>query len=123
MNLLVETDEGIACICSDVIYDIQAQIVDSSLRLNHREPLTSLTTAVSRVREKAAVKKALQSGSWLLPMHDAPARIAAGGVVIGRIAGIHVPGPVTPLEDVAMAQSASVLPPADSNRSKQSSKD
>src|SRR5208337_3631211 len=102
MNLLAETDDGIACICSDVVYDIQAQIVAPRLQLNHREPLISTTTAVSRAREIAAVKKALQSGSWLLPMHDAPAQIAAGGVVIGRVVGIHVPGPVSPLESVAM---------------------
>ena len=108
MNLLMETDDGIACICSDVVYDIQAQIVAPSSQLNHREPLISGTSAVSRAREIAAVKKALQSGSWLLPMHDAPARIAPGGVVIGRVAGIHVPGPVTPIENVAVTQRAGV---------------
>ena len=28
MNILVETAEGVACICGDVIYDIQNQIVE-----------------------------------------------------------------------------------------------
>jgi len=117
MNLLAETDDGIACICSDVVCDVQAQIVAPRLQLNHREPLISGTTAVSRAREMAAVKKALQSGAWLLPMHDAPARIAPGGVVIGRVAGIHVPGPVTPLESVAMNRPAdgSGVPSTSSN--------
>jgi len=117
MNLLAETDDGIACICSDVVYDIQAQIVAPCFQLNHREPLISATTAVSRAHEVASVKKALQSGAWLLPMHDAPARIAAGGVVIGRVAGIHVPGPVAPLESAATAHHAggSGVPPNSSN--------
>ena len=46
----------------------------------------------SKRQEKAAIKKALNSGRFLLPMHDQPARIE-GGRVVARLTGNVVPGP------------------------------
>ena len=47
---------------------------------------------VSKRQEKAAIKKLLSAGAFLLPVHDKPAKIAHGQVV-GRM-DMSVPGPV-----------------------------
>lgn len=98
MNVLVETSEGTAVICGDLVFHVHDQLVAPTAVINHREPKISGCTSVSQVRERAAIKKALASGSWLLPSHDAPARVQKGGLVIGRVAGLSIPGPVTELE-------------------------
>jgi N-acyl homoserine lactone hydrolase len=95
MNVLVETDDGIACICGDLIYHVQDQIIAPSKQMNFREPKITGDTMVRQPQEKGAIKKALNSCKWLLPSHDMPARVERGGVVIGRITGNQVPGPVT----------------------------
>ena len=38
MNILVETAEGTACICGDVIYDIQNQLVEPIYQVLECEP-------------------------------------------------------------------------------------
>jgi len=90
MNVLVETAEGMACICGDVIYDIQNQIVEPIYQVLEFEPQTTGNHSTSKRQEKAAIKKALQS-TFVLPVHDYPARLRAGRVV-ARL-GDTVPGP------------------------------
>jgi glyoxylase-like metal-dependent hydrolase (beta-lactamase superfamily II) len=97
MNVLVETAEGRACICGDVIYDIQNQIVEPIYQVLEYEPQPTGNHGNSKRQEKGAVKKALQN-AFVLPVHDHPARLEAGRVV-ARL-GESVPGPET--EQVTM---------------------
>jgi glyoxylase-like metal-dependent hydrolase (beta-lactamase superfamily II) len=99
MNVLVETAEGTACICGDVVYDIHHSIVEPYHIGLAREPQTSGNHGMSKRHERAAIKKALNSGTFLLPMHDEPARIEHGRVV-ARLTGRSVPGPETPIEPI-----------------------
>ena len=54
------------------------------------EPQTTGNHSTSKRQEKAAIKKALQN-TFVLPVHDYPARLRAGRVV-ARL-GDTVPGP------------------------------
>jgi glyoxylase-like metal-dependent hydrolase (beta-lactamase superfamily II) len=108
MNVLVETDEGTAVICGDVIYDVRHQVVEphppaNSGRIGVREPAPTGNQGTSKRQEKGAIKKALQTGEFVLPIHDRPAKINERGEVIGRLHD-RVPGPVTPLEDVRLPE-------------------
>jgi glyoxylase-like metal-dependent hydrolase (beta-lactamase superfamily II) len=97
MNINVETAEGVACICGDVIYDIQNQVVDPIYQVLDHEPQPTGNHGTSKRHEKAAVKKALNSGTFVLPIHDWPARVE-GGRVVSRIFGDSLPGPETPVD-------------------------
>ena len=93
MNVIVETAEGLACICGDVIYDINDQVVNQLRMNNHMEPQVTGNHAGSKRSEKAAIKKLLNRFAFLLPVHDRPAKIQHQKVV-GRL-GMTVPGPIT----------------------------
>ena len=93
MNVIVETAEGPACICGDVIYDIQNQIVEPIYQVLEFEPQPTGNHGTSKREEKAAIKKALNSGVFVLPVHDYPARVEAERIV-ARL-GDTVPGPAT----------------------------
>ena len=99
MNILVETAEGTACICGDVIYDIQNQIVEPWHQVLAFEPQTTGNHTLTKRGEKAAIKKALNSGTFVLPIHDFPARVE-GGRVVARLKN-EVPGPEWPVEEFA----------------------
>ena len=90
MNILVETSEGTACICGDIVYDVQNSLVEPYHVMLEREPQVTGNHGLAKRQEKAAIKKALHSGRFLLPGHDYPARIEAGRVV-ARLAD-SVPG-------------------------------
>ena len=105
MNILVETAEGTACICGDVIYDIQNSVVEPFHQVLDAEPQTTGNHALTKRQEKAAIKRVLNSGTFVLPIHDYPARIEHGRVV-ARL-GQAVPGPETP---VAPAEKKEVVP-------------
>lgn len=92
MNVHVETVEGRATICGDVIYDFNDQIVDPLYQVNAHEPQVTGNHAGSKRGEKAAIKKLLASSKFLLPVHDKPAKIE-GGQVVGRLE-MQVPGPI-----------------------------
>ena len=102
MNVLVDTDEGTACICGDVIYDIGNQLVDPMLQVLDFEPATTGNHGMTKRQEKAAIKKALDSGDYVIPIHDFPARVTHGRV-LSRL-GRAVPGPETPVEHRTVAQ-------------------
>jgi glyoxylase-like metal-dependent hydrolase (beta-lactamase superfamily II) len=97
MNVLVETAEGTACICGDVIYDIQNQVVEPWHQVLDYEPQTTGNHSMTKRQEKGAIKKALSSGTFVLPVHDAPAKVE-GGRVTARL-GRSVPGPETPVAE------------------------
>jgi glyoxylase-like metal-dependent hydrolase (beta-lactamase superfamily II) len=90
MNVLVETAEGTACICGDVIYDIQNQIVEPWHQSLAFEPQTTGNHTMTKRAEKAAIKRALNH-DFVLPLHDFPARVE-GGRVVARLRQ-EVPGP------------------------------
>ena len=90
MNVLVETAQGTACICGDVIYDIQNQIVEPWHQVLACEPQTTGNHTMTKRSEKAAIKKALNR-DFVLPLHDFPARVE-GGRVVARLKH-EVPGP------------------------------
>jgi glyoxylase-like metal-dependent hydrolase (beta-lactamase superfamily II) len=92
MNVHVETAEGRATICGDVIYDFNDQIVEPLYQVNAPEPQVTGNHAGSKRGEKAAIKKLLASSKFLLPVHDKPAKIE-GGQVVGRLE-MQVPGPI-----------------------------
>ena len=93
MNVMVETAEGLACICGDVIYDFNDQIVNHVNTNNEMEPRVTGNHAGSKRGEKGAIKKLLNNYTFLLPIHDKPAKIK-NQQVVGRL-GMSVPGPMT----------------------------
>lgn len=99
MNVCVETAEGTACICGDVIYDVQNQVVEPWHQVLAYEPQTTGNHTNTKRQEKAAIKKALNSGTFVLPIHDFPARVE-GGRVVARLKD-SVPGPEWSVEEFA----------------------
>jgi hypothetical protein len=95
--VLVETSQGVACICGDVIYDIANQVVQPFHQVLFDEAQTTGNQGTSKRQDKAAIRKALNSGRYVLPMHDRPALIDRARVV-GRLLE-SVPGPVVAVED------------------------
>ena len=81
MNVHVETAEGRATICGDVIYDFNDQIVNPFHELHHNEPRTTGNHGNTKREEKAAIKRLLSGSRFLLPVHDKPAKIEHGQVV------------------------------------------
>ena len=83
MNILVDTDEGVACICGDVIYDVVHQLVSPHLQRMELDPAVTGNHGGSKRAEKAAIRKTLNGSRFVLPAHDRPAVIEHGRV-IGR---------------------------------------
>jgi glyoxylase-like metal-dependent hydrolase (beta-lactamase superfamily II) len=103
MNINVSTEDGVACICGDVIYDVQNQIVDPIYQVLDYEPQSTGNQGTSKREERAAIKKALNSGTFVLPLHDWPARVESGRIV-SRLVGGSVPGPEQPVEHRTTAE-------------------
>jgi glyoxylase-like metal-dependent hydrolase (beta-lactamase superfamily II) len=92
MNVIVELAGGEkACICGDVIYDVHNQIVDPTWQVLDFEPAVTGNHGLTKRQEKAAIKRALGSGDYVIPIHDFPARVR-NGRVLSRL-GHAVPGP------------------------------
>ena len=92
MNVHVDTADGVATICGDVIYDFNDQIVTPFHEIGDMEPRTTGNHGVSKRDEKAQIKKLLSNARYLLPVHDRPAKIEHS-FVVGRMHD-QVPGPV-----------------------------
>lgn len=84
MNVLVDTDEGIACICGDVIYDVVNQLINPFLQTMYMDPALTGNQGTSKRQEKGAIRKAVNSGRFVLPVHDRPA-VIEGGRVVARL--------------------------------------
>ena len=93
MNVIVDTAEGLACICGDVIYDFNDQIINHVRVNNYMEPQVTGNHAGSKRSEKGQIKRLLNNYTFLLPIHDRGAKVANGRVV-GRL-GMSCPGPIT----------------------------
>ena len=80
MVIYVETADGLACLCGDILYNIRAQLTaPTTLR---GDPVTSGNFVNTRRSEKAAIKRVLNAGiRFLYPSHDGPATIERGKVV------------------------------------------
>ena len=107
MNILVETAEGTACICGDVLYDIQNQVVDPIYQVLDYEPQSTGNQGTSKRQERAAIKKALNSGTFVLPLHDYPARVSHGRI-LSRLTGDSVPGPEAPVDHKTVSETGVV---------------
>jgi hypothetical protein len=94
MNVHVDTAEGRATICGDVIYDFNDQIVTPFHSFGPEEYQVTGNHGGSKRGEKGAIRKLMYSGAkFLLPVHDKPAKVENGRVV-GRM-DMAVPGPVS----------------------------
>ena len=93
MNVVVETADGLANICGDVIYDINDQIVNQVRQTQYMEPQVTGNHAGSKRAEKGAIKKLLNNYTYLLPIHDKPAKVDHQRIV-GRLEQV-IPGPIT----------------------------
>lgn len=93
MNVVVETADGLANICGDVIYDFQDQIIEAVHQDQFMEPQVTGNHSGSKRAEKGAIKKLLNNYKYLLPIHDKPAMIEHQQVV-GRLE-MQVPGPIS----------------------------
>ena len=96
MNILVDTDEGTACICGDVIYDVAHQLVEPHLQRMELDPAVTGNHGGSKRGEKAAIRKTLVGTRYILPAHDRPA-VVEHGRIVGRTFD-SVPGPLIPNE-------------------------
>ncbi|WP_354697709.1 hypothetical protein DSM112329_03348 [Paraconexibacter sp. AEG42_29] len=97
IGVLVDTDEGVAVLCGDVVYEVAGALVDPPFPLHHQEPSLSGNHATSLLEEKTALKRALAAGRFLYPSHDPYGAVVEDGRVIGRV-GPHLPGPVLPFD-------------------------
>ena len=73
MNVLVDTDEGIACICGDVVYDVR---LSSSIRTCsgwQLDPAVTGNHGGSKRGEKARDPQGVIGTRFILPAHDRPA--------------------------------------------------
>ena len=69
MNVVVETADGLANICGDVIYDFQDQIIEPVHQSQFMEPQVTGNHAGSKRAEKGAIKKLLNKvGSISVPL-------------------------------------------------------
>ncbi|MFN3643451.1 MAG: N-acyl homoserine lactonase family protein [Gemmobacter sp.] len=94
MNVHVETADGRATICGDVIYDFNDQIIAPQRTFGPEEYQVTGNHSGSKRREKAAMRKLMHSGArYILPVHDKPAKVE-GGRVVGRL-DMAIPGPVS----------------------------
>ncbi len=57
--------------------------------------------------ETAAIKKALNSGTFVLPIHDWPARVESGRIA-SRLVGGSVPGPEQPVDHRTTAETGAM---------------
>jgi hypothetical protein len=60
------------------------------------DPQVTGNHSMRKREEKGAVIKALNSGSFVVPSHDWPARVV-GGAIVARL-GDAIPGPEAPVE-------------------------
>ena len=81
MFVRVSTDDGIATICSDVVYDAVDQLAGQGRAAPGGEPLVSNNFVGSIAEERAAIKRALHNTTFLLPSHSCGVRLSEGRVV------------------------------------------
>lgn len=100
MFVRIQTEEGVATICSDVIYDVHDQLVEPMEHGGVGVPLVSNNFVGSLDDEQAAIARAVRNTTFLLPSHSRGAYID-GGRVTGYLDGWRIPGSQTSLDRVA----------------------
>jgi N-acyl homoserine lactone hydrolase len=105
IGVVVDTTDGQAYLCGDLLYDVEASLhspprdgfvagVQPSVLVTGDPGLTNnFTTSV--LQEIGAVKHARRY-RYVMPAHDDPG-VLDGGRYVGRITGDVVPGPVIPV--------------------------
>jgi glyoxylase-like metal-dependent hydrolase (beta-lactamase superfamily II) len=85
MLIFVDSTEGLACFCGDVVYSVFHQI--EAMNPFTRDPKVSANTVLSRRTEKAALKNILKAAPRfkLFPSHDDPVWIAEGVIEAGQL--------------------------------------
>jgi len=80
MLVYVDSPDGLACFCGDLIYSVRHQLLAPTTL--DADPVTSANFVVPRRAEKAALKRLLQSAPrfTLYPSHDLPVVIEQGRV-------------------------------------------
>ena len=101
MMVMVQTEGGVACICGDIVYDVQDQVAQPLGVTAAHEPAPISNSPLSRRHELAAIKRALGSCRFLLPMHDRPA-VIENRTVVGRLSD-RVPGAYDDANQTAVA--------------------
>jgi glyoxylase-like metal-dependent hydrolase (beta-lactamase superfamily II) len=84
ISVLVETEEGIANICGDIVYDVADQLITPHLDINFNEPTVTANRSTTQLAEKTAIKRALATSRFLLPGHDQPV-LVEGSRVVGQM--------------------------------------
>ena len=92
MNVHVDTADGLATICGDVIYDFNDQIVTPFHEISDHGAAHHRQSRRLQARREGADQEAAVERAYLLPVHDRPAKIEHG-LVTGRMHDA-VPGPV-----------------------------
>ena len=72
MNVLVNTAEGRACICGDVIYDINDQLATPMWQVGEMEPAYTGNHGTTKRGEKGGMKRVMSGNRFVLPAHDRP---------------------------------------------------
>jgi glyoxylase-like metal-dependent hydrolase (beta-lactamase superfamily II) len=83
MLVYVDTADGLACFCGDLVYSVRHQLLTSTTTV--ADPGLTANHVVARRSEKAAMKRMLQSAPrfTLYPSHDQSVIIDHGNVVQG----------------------------------------
>lgn len=105
MSIVVTTSDGEACLCGDLIYDVEAALLDHPDQTPMArvqpcifaagEPALTNNFTTSVLQELGAMKRVTRY-RYVLPAHDAPG-VLEQGVLVGRIHGDTIPGPVSPV--------------------------
>ncbi len=106
ISIIVQTDKGEACLCGDLIDDIEGALRDHPVHgptagvqpyaLVAHEPALTNNFTTSVLQEIGAIKRVLRY-RYVLPAHDAPG-VLDHRQLIGRIYGDVIPGPISPLD-------------------------
>jgi glyoxylase-like metal-dependent hydrolase (beta-lactamase superfamily II) len=73
MFVRIETGRGVATICSDIVYDVEAQLVRQQIEVSNN-------TTWPVEDERDSIRRALAGTVYLIPSHCRAARIAEGRV-------------------------------------------
>lgn len=107
MNVVVETANGTACLCGDLIYDVDAALRrhPGETAMARVQPCTfpadepALTNNfTTSVLEELGALKRLTRHRFVLPAHDTPG-VLENGELVGRVHGTTIPGPISPIRD------------------------
>ena len=86
MVVYVDTPDGLACFCGDLVYSVRFQLLAPTTL--DADPVVSANHVVPRRSEKAALKRVLQSAPRfrLYPSHDVAVNIEHGRVAAEDVA-------------------------------------